>query len=275
MTRIFAVLGCGALLALTAPAAIAASKGAPRADVSAHDRRGADLVPSARDLRLTRAKAPVAAAYAVTPEDVGDVDSFGRNLRWLGVTNAFLTLAETCDDPAAACQVLNPSPASTSFSFTDTVRIRLPAKATHSLLCYWFSPVLQVTYANQTAAPVVARLTYLPTLTVTNPVLDDPALIDPTTGAPFGGRLTTGMTSSERFEVPLDPGVQITERTRDSAVCIAGFLNRRTLIDQFGLTEAQATQFFKKPTTVSLDVQGNAQHVRFASLVFGLRIIGD
>lgn len=275
MKRTCAVLVFGALLALLAPAATAGSKVAVAARVPAAERAGADLVPASRHLRLSRAKGPVASAYAVTPEDVGDVDSFGRHLRWLGVTNAFLTLAETCDDPAAACQVLNPSPASTSFSFTDTVRIRLPAKATHSLLCYWFSPVLQVTYANQTAAPVVARLTYLPTLIVTNPVLDDPALIDPTTGAPFGGRLTTGMTSPERFEVPLDPGVQITERTRDAAVCIAGFLGRRTLIDQFGLTEAQATQFFRKPTTVSLDVQGNTQHVRFASLVFGLRIIGD
>lgn len=277
-----------ALAALAAFAAIASF--APRADAApprkasapaAAERAGADLLPPAHALRLSRAAVrPVAPAKAtpakaVTVEDVGDVDSFGRPVRWLGVTNAFVTLAPTCDAEAPACQPLAPSPATTRFDFTDTVRIKLPGKATHSLLCYWFSPVLMVTYANETTAPVVARLRYNPTLRVSNPVLDDPALIDPATGLPFGGSLRTSMTASESFELPLDPGVSITERTRDSAVCIGGFLSRRTLVDQFGLTDAQATEFFRKPTTVSLDVQGSAQHVQYASLIFGLRIMGD
>ena len=91
-----------------------------------------------------------------------------------------------------------------------------------------------------TAAPVVARLSYSPTLTIENPVLADPALIDPSTGLPFGGSLVTGMTSSERFEVPLAPGQQLFERSRDSAVCIAGFMSRKTLMLTYGLSEAQA-----------------------------------
>jgi hypothetical protein len=229
------------------------------------------LAPTA----LSAAAGSVAAAAAPTVEEVGDVDSFGRNVKWLGLANAFITLAPSCDDPDADCQVLNPSPGATAFNFQDTVSITLPGKSAHSLLCYWFSPVLMVDYRNETAARVTARLTYSPTLTVENEVLDDPALIDPNTGAPFGGQLLTSMTSSERFEVPMEPGVQFTERTRDSAVCIAGFLSRRALVDTYGLTETQAKEFFKKPTTVRLNVQGTTQHVAFASLIFGLRIVGD
>lgn len=262
-------------LALGLAALVLAASGV-RATRPAPEAGNADLLPPPAQLRLSRAGSGPVAPASVTVDQVGDVDSFGRNLKWLGVTNAFITLAPTCDpaDPTP-CQALSPSPASTAFDFTDTVRIELPKKATNSLLCYWFSPVLTVNWQNATASPVVGRLVINPTLTVENPVLDDPALIDPGTGAPFGGRLETGMTSSERFEVPMAPGVAFTERTRDSAVCIAGFITRRNLIDGYGLTPAQADEFFKKPTTVRLNVRGSAQHVGFASLVFGLRIIGD
>jgi hypothetical protein len=262
-------------LALAVGAIVLAASGvrATRPDPEA---RNADLLPAPAQLSLTRAKRESVAPTSVTVGDVGDVDSFGRNLRWLGVTNGFTLLATSCDpaDPTP-CKELAPVPAVTAFDFPDIARIALPKKATHSLLCYWYSPVLTVNWQNATAASVVGRLAINPTLTVENPVLADPALIDPSTGAPFGGKLETSMTSSERFEVPMAPGVTFTERTRDSAVCIAGFLTRRNLIDGYGLTPAQADEFFKKPTTVRLNVQGTAQHVAFANMIFGLRIIGD
>lgn len=248
------------------------------------ERTSPDLLPSAaeRRLALTASKKPasgisVTALAAPTLEEVGDVDSFGRAVKWLGVTQGNVTLDAACpppgDDPH--CVTLNPAPAATAFSFDDIARIVLPGKAANSLLCYWFSPFLNISYRNPGATPEVARLRYFPTLTVENPVLDDPALIDASTGLPFGGRLLTGMTSSESFEVPLDPGQQVTERTRDSTVCIAGFLSQRALVNNYGLTEAQAREFFRQRTTVRLNVSGNARHVQFASLIFGFRIVGD
>ncbi|MEO6365094.1 MAG: hypothetical protein ABIO38_03470 [Luteimonas sp.] len=243
------------------------------------ERSSPDILPAPAQRRLSlTAKAASVRGNALAPtlEDVGDVDSFGRNVKWLGVANAFVFLEPTCDDPEADCQVLAPSPAVTSFNFMDTASIKLPKKSAHSLLCYWFSPALTINYHNQTATRAIARLRYTPTLTVENDVLDDPALIDPTTGLPFGGSLLTSMTSSERLDTPLEAGVQYSQRTRDSAVCIAGFLTRRALVETYGLTEAKANEFFNKETTVRLNIQnGSAQHISFASLVFGLRIVGD
>ncbi|WP_147653396.1 hypothetical protein [Vulcaniibacterium gelatinicum] len=270
------MFGAGGLaLALAAAFAYAQrGHGLPDGEVA-----GSDLLPAPSQRALSRHKPVAPAAAGVTVEDVGDVDSFGRNLRWLGVTQMNVRLTDDCSAtppaPGAACTELLPAPALTSFNHQDVASITLPPKATHSLLCYWLSPFLTVRYDNPTAAPVVARLTLSPTLTVENSVLDDPALIDPTTGLPFGGRLRTGMTSSEMFEVPLAPGVAFTERTRDSAVCIAGFLNRRTLVDTFGLTDAQATEFFKRRTTVRMNLTGSARYVADANLIFGFRIIGD
>jgi hypothetical protein len=235
------------------------------------------LALKARD--VVSAQSASAKAAPPTIEQVGDVDSFGRNVVWLGLASTFINLSDTCptdpENPDELCQVLAPAPAFTSFNFQDAARITLPGKSAHSLLCYWFSPVLTVGYSNPGATRVLGRFRYTPTLTVENPVLDNPALIDPTTGAPFGGKLLTSMTSSERYEVPLEPGVSFSERTRDSAVCMAGLLTRRSLVESYGLSEAQAKEFFKQPTTIRLNVSGSTQNVGFASLVFGLRIVGD
>lgn len=276
-----------ALAALTAAlASLIASASPPAARGKTAEPPSADLLPNAAQRRLSLtasqpAKAAPGAGIAAAPtiEDVGDVDSFGRAVRWLGVTQMNLALSDACPvpggDPEAACVVLNPAPAATAFAFEDLARITLPGKAADSLLCHWLSPFLDIGYDNPTAAAAVARLTYQPTLTVESEVLDDPALIDPSTGLPFGGRLQTAMTASEHFEVPLDAGQSLNERSRDSAVCIAGFLTRRALVDNYGLTDAQAKQFFKKPITVRMNISGNAQYVGDARLTFGFRIVGD
>ncbi|MFC5571046.1 hypothetical protein ACFPN1_13350 [Lysobacter yangpyeongensis] len=239
------------------------------------DSHSADLVSPQlrRGLSLSKPLSP--RADAVSVEDVGDVDSFGRNLRWLGVTQADIALTTDCSTwTGPGCQVITPG-ALTSFSFTDLGHIRLPPKASKSLLCYWLSPLVTVSYDNPGASMVNGLVRYSPTLTIENSVLDDPALINPMTGLPFAGRLDTSMTSSEFYEVPLPPGAAFTQRSRDSAVCIAGFLSKRTLVDSFGLTEAQANAFFQQETTVRLNVSGTINHVSDASLIFGLRIIGD
>jgi hypothetical protein len=250
---------------------------------TAADRASADLLPNAKAVRLA---APVAPRVPTgntlagpSQGDVGDVDSFGRSLVWLGVTQGNIDLASSCPpddgDPTTNCVALNAAPAATSFGLDGIAHVTLPGKAANSLLCYWFSPILSVDYFNPGAGNDVGTLSYSPTLTVESEVLDDPSLIDPTTGAPFGGKLVTGMTSSEHFEVPLAPGQQQFERTRDSAVCIAGLLSRRALVDTYGLTDAQAKQVFKKPITISLNVSGSVRLVDEASLMFGLRIVGD
>jgi hypothetical protein len=243
--------------------------------------RSPDLMPDADERRLALTASRLGAqetakASGPTEEEVGDIDSFGRNVKWLGVTQMNLQLVDSCaPDALPGCVELNPAPAPTSFAFADLARIELPKKAANSLLCYWLSPFLFTSYSNPTAAPVTARLRFSPTLTVENPVLDDPALIDPMTGLPFGGSLQTSMTSSEQFEVLLDPGQQLTERTRDSAVCIAGFISKRNLVANWGLSESQAKEFFKQPTTVRMNISGTAEYVQFANLIFGFRIVGD
>lgn len=256
-----------AAFALALSASLGVAVAGPPDDVDAPGQSADRAVPH---------EAPAKAANASpSPGDVGDADSFGRSLQWLGLADGEVDLAADCTGDTFPCTVLAAPPASTSFSYTDLGHVTLPARAAHSLLCYWFSPFLTIGYGNDTAAPVVAHLNYTPTITIENPMLDDPSLIDPTTGLAFNGSLLTGMTSSETFETPLEPGTHVTERTRDSAVCIAGLISKSTLISTYGFSESQARDFFRQPMTLRLNVSGRAQYVDFAALYFGLRIVGD
>ena len=235
------------------------------------------VVPAAKPAPITAKLAPP--IYDVTVDDVYDVDSFGRYVKWLGLTSAFINVQSGCPKPTTPdeyCQELNPTAgATTSFSFQDAARIKLPKYASNSLLCYWFSPLLRVTWSNPGATPVIGRFSYSPTLTIENPVLDDPALIDPTTGAPFGGQLLTSMTSSERFQEALPAATTLNQQTRDSTVCMAGFISHKALIENYGLTPSQADDFFASPTTIRLNVSGSVQNVGTAAMGFGLRVVGD
>ncbi len=218
-------------------------------------------------------------------EDVGDAASFGRNLRWLGVMQADVVLDPVCDPSlttpgntqATRCVVALPAPQVSTFQHDAIVRIRLPANAAHSLLCPWLSPYLRAHYANPTpagGAAVVGRLSVRPTLTIENPVLSAPELLDPNTGAPLAGRVTVGLTATESLEMPLPADTRIVRHERDSSVCIAG-VSRRLLTGSYGLTAAQADAFFASPMTVSLNVGGNLQYVEGGWLTFGLRLVGD
>lgn len=223
--NVIALALCAVVVSWVAHAAHAAQSPASRDAMV--EKFSADLLPDANARKLAVRPAQLAPAGMVgamaapTLEDVGDVDSFGRNLTWLGVTQGNVELTHAgCPSPAnpdASCVALNAAPALTSFAFNDVARVVLPPKATNSLLCHWLSPVLTITYENPTAAPVVASLAYSPTLAIENEVLNAAGLIDPTTGLPFGGRLRTSMTASERFEVPLVAGMTLNSRERDSA----------------------------------------------------------
>ncbi|MFC3714631.1 hypothetical protein ACFONC_00470 [Luteimonas soli] len=212
-----------------------------------------------------------------TREEVGDVESFGRPLKWLGVTQIDVYLSRDCAAPQhedGNCE--RTDSAFTQFSFQDVGdSITLPGNAAHSLLCHWLSPMLSIEYANPGPEPVTAGLFYSPKLRIQSEVLLDPWLVDPTTGRPFNGSLLTSVSSSAQLSTVVLGGEQRFELQRGTNTCIAGFLTRRQLVETYGLTEAQAAQVFAKPITISMQVHGHAENVAQAQLTLGLRIVGD
>lgn len=257
MTRSpLALAAAAAALLVSAPAALAADR---------------DLSPLA-DARGTAAE--------LTDADVGDAASFGRGANWLGLLSAFIELDTDCspaaptDPPRTNCIVVNPAPAITTFDRPDLAKITLPARSTKSLICHWQTPIANVFWSNGTAANANARLTLRPYYVFENEVLDDPALVNPVTGLPFGGRLEQSLVAINDLET-LAPGFASSRLYTYTRTCIAGVISRNALVQNFGLSEEQAKQFFRKPTTIRIGLRGSAQLVQFANINVGTRFLGD
>jgi len=247
------------------------------ASIAAAERPDGDLMkPTARSAAKTSAS-----AGAVTADDVGDVYSFGRNVKFIGVgQSGTVTLADDCTPdpsfppgPNDRCIVVNPAPATTVIDERDIGRLNLPGKASNSLLCHWLTPIAFYTFVNGTGGNANATFRLTPYFTVENEVLNDPSLIDPTTGLPYGGSFEVAL-GTFRDSANLDSGQSETNSMNLSRVCIAGMVSKLNLIDM-GLSDAQATEFFKKPTTIRFHLAGTARFVGFASVSYGLRLGGD
>jgi len=274
--RTFLSLAIGVLLLTSATLDAAGTK------ASDDDERSMDVAKQ-RSTQLPR-RAAVAAEMddaslaAVTLEQVGDPDSFGRKVKYLGVaTTRGVSLQPDCTDFDTSfgdrCIPLQPS-GRTVFNEADLGRIDLPAKASHSLLCFSLTPISAVQFENPTAFPRLRQLRTAAVLTVENPVLNDPALIDLATGVPFGGQLTVALSTGSELSTIAPNAIDVRSATGPSRNCIGGLVSKQGLIAQ-GLTEKQANQFFKNPITVRFGSTGSVQSASFLNFFYGMRIYGD
>lgn len=232
-----------------------------------------------QDLRASRSMQKAA------PSAVGDVDSFGRNVKWLGLLQTgFVSWQSDCTPvpgdpplgPDDRCVTLNAAPASTGFDLPDIGRVIIPGKSANTLLCHWLTPILSYTLRNDTGVfQGNAGLTLVPYAEIENEVLNDPTLIDPSTGLPFGGRLSTGFAASFQDSRSMQPNDRQTMRYNLSRTCIGGFLTRKLLVEGYGLSNEQAKEFFRRDITIKFGVRGNASLLSQARLSYGLRVVGD
>jgi len=220
----------------------------------------------------------VLAAAAPTVADVGDADSFGRNVTYLGLAQTLpVSLLPDCTgtDPAQErCFVQNAAPASTAFNESNLATMNLPAKATKSLMCFALTPFIDINWSNATATPQTARFTATAVITIDNDVLADPALIDPNTSLPFGGSVTLSLSTWRHFKT-IQPGDIEIESSTQSRNCIAGLISKRSLVENYGLTDTQATNFFKRPMTLHFGARGNVSMSDSTSYFYGVRLYGD
>jgi hypothetical protein len=221
---------------------------------------------------------PAALAAAVTPEDVGDADSFGKNVTYLGLAQSLaVTLADDCtgtDPLVERCTVQNPAPALTTVIEDDLAVINLPAKATKTLMCFTLTPSIYVDWANFTGVQQTARFNASALISIENPVLADPTLIDPVTGLPFNGVLEIALSTWSHVQTMPDNATEI-ERSMQTRSCLAGIISRRVLVSDYGLTDTQAKEFFKKAMTLRFGARVTAAMSQYTNYFYGIRLYGD
>jgi hypothetical protein len=243
-------------------------------------------IPKAKDGDFLGPRGAGAAAKAgptgVTAADVGDADSFGRGVVYLGLaqTGTVWFQADCTPDPSNPfgpddrCIVLNPAPDATFFEEAELAVVRLPPKATHSIVCQAVTPRETFQFNNTTGVPAPsAAFNASITVRVESVVLNDPTLIDPATGLPYNGSYRVALpTYSESRSLAADE--RASKRIVMTRDCIGGLISRAFLVDS-GLAEAQADAFFKNPITLHVGAQGSARLVDFAAFSAGIRLYGD
>lgn len=142
----------------------------------------------------------------------------------------------------------------TSFSFNNLGTITLPSKSTTDLLCFATTALRQWDFFNETASPANARFRYNVSVTISNALLNDPSLIDPTTGAPFNGQITVGIGETLLDAKTLQPDASENHQGFASRTCQAGALSKDSLSQTYGLPNNIVNKFFKQPITLSINV---------------------
>ena len=258
-------------LAVAAGAAAAAKPGVADTDDPSH----------ASVLQEMRSEARMLTA-AVSGGDVGEVDSFGRPVKYMGRAQTSIVSAEPdcTPDPSNPpskndrCVTLLPQPQTTSVHEINLAALHLPAGASHSLVCYDLTPFIAYHSINNTSTPTSSRYTFLAEVVVKNDVLKDPALIDPTTGAPFNGQLTvTFSLFDDRRE--FHAGEQAFKTLRLSRSCGTGLISKDLLKNVYGLNDLQATRFFTGAIDLSFGAIEFLKLQDDVNIFYDVRLYGD
>lgn len=206
--------------------------------------------------------------------DVGDGDSFGRSVNFLGFTqvDGVGVWNDCTGQPEGHC-VVREENGSNSISFIgDDAVVKLPARSAHSVLCFTLTHLGEVVFHNGTDSPQLGEAQIGAQWRIESEVLNDPALIDPATGAPYGGSMRSSalLYLEDQTLAPHFDGFNLPTSSRS---CISGHLSRRSLVAQ-GLSEAQAREFFRKPITIRFGASARGSFADVWSS-YGVRIYGD
>lgn len=227
---------------------------------------------AAIDADLHASPASTAKKSKVTAALVGDADSFGREVRWLGLLSATLDLQPNCSPSTPGCVPLAPAPNVTHFDLPDLAVLTLPAGSSHSLVCHWQTPAGGVNFANPTTARVRYQFEAFAVYRIESRVLR--GLRHPGTGQPYNGVIEIPIAAG-LAEGYAEPGDYIAESFGGARACINGLVSRQVLMNNYGLSESEVTRFFREPIQVRMGLRGQARFVDMAYLTIGTRLTGD
>ena len=213
--------------------------------------------------------------------DVGEAESFGHAALYMGaMSGGFNWSPNPCGGPPPApgdpapCFQVNPPPASTSASAEDTARIKLPKKATRTMIY----PAMNffVTYELENTTGVdqpQGEFFFRAYLDIESPVLLDPSIIDPNTSLPANGTFRGMFTYTYRDDRSMRAGDR--QRQQMTLVRVGNAGITKAAFVAGGLTQAQADALFAGPITVHLRFDTRARLLNSALITGNVRLFGD
>jgi hypothetical protein len=216
--------------------------------------------------------------------DVGDAESFGHAALYMGAASGFVQLGATCSPsptpvpPATAndsqCFVLAPQPAITNFTANDILRIKLPKKATRTIIYPALNFFVDYQLKNDSGADQdPAFFNFTAELVIESDALLDPSIIDPQTGNPANGKLIAGFGYTYRDNRSMKDGDR--QRLRETLVRVGNAGINKAALVAGGLSQTVVDNLFASAMTIRMNVTGSARFLTDANVTCNMRLFGD
>lgn len=249
------------------------------------DSRKSDRREIVREARLDMKSTNSPTSGAVTVEEVGEPDSFGKNAKFLGTaTTGIVYFYFSCDPtvlqndldltlgPDDRC-VVSPLGAVVGDTFNDIGRITIPGRTVDNVIYFIQSNLFSFDTTNPTANPVYSTLLYSPSYTLESTALNDPAAINPSTGLPMNGSFTTGVGGSRQFTRQLGSGIIDAGFERFSSSGTRGFA--RSYFEDLGLPQSVINKIYNRPLTIRLNLRVRGNYLQFGQFGYSVRFLGN
>jgi hypothetical protein len=218
--------------------------------------------------------------------DVGEPDSFGKNVKFLGTASSGTVYVYRSCDPAILlaeaqvtlgaddrCLVNTVGGAQASATFTDLGRITIPGRSADNVIYFVLNNTISNDFQNTFANNLFVSFNYIPRLTIESAALNDPAALDPTTGQPLNGVLTVSSFGSKSFfrTVPANDFEYFFDTYSSAAT--RGFA--RSYFANLGLPQTVINNLYRQPMTIRLGMRVAARSVYFGQYFYTVRLTGN
>ncbi|MBK7705775.1 MAG: hypothetical protein IPJ30_08325 [Acidobacteria bacterium] len=228
-------------------------------------------------------KEPVNALLSVS--DVGEPDSFGKNVKFLGTARTGVVYVYLSCDPAVLladvgvtlgpddrCFVHTVGTPTSSGTFNDLGRITIPGRSADNTIYFVVNRTIDNEFQNTFANEIPTFFRFSPRLTIESTALNDPAAVD-TNGNPLNGVLTISAFGTRIFNNSLHPGAYETSCDQSSAAASTGFA--RTYFAALGLPPQVIDQLYRRPMTIKLGMSVSVRGVYFGQYLYSMRFMGN
>jgi hypothetical protein len=169
--------------------------------------------------------------------------------------------------------VADPSIPLPTTTINDIARITLPGKAATNIVYMINNHTVSFSMINSGATITQGRFSYVPTITIESEALNDPSLIDPTTGLPFNGSFTSGGGGAYLANKTMAPGAAeffTHAYTRANTTGLS-----KSFFEALGLPDNVIKELYKKPMTIRLNIRVSSRWVDSATMLYTARFLGN
>ena len=222
----------------------------------------------------------------LTTEEVGEPDSFGKNVKFLGsAVSGTIYVYHSCDpavlldeleltlSPNDRCLAAANGGASASATFTDIGRITIPGRSADNVIYFIANNTISNDLQNNFANGLPVFFTYIPRVTIESAALNDPTALDPTTGQPLNGSLTVGISGVKQFFRTVPAGEFEFYNDTYSTAATRGFA--RSYFADLGLPAAVVSNLYRQPMTIRLGMRVSVRNIFLGQYFYTMRFMGN